>query len=85
MKAGREPGEPCAPAKPPQIGSTSIWWQQWKAAMRHRSEAAEGWIGGRFKTDFVPPAISPVIALLSAFGACYQGFSPLFRCYDHKM
>ena len=42
--------------------------------MRHRSEAAQGWIRGRFKTDFVPPAISPVITLLAAFEACYRRF-----------
>ena len=44
--------------------------------MRHRSEAAAGGIRGRFGTDFVPPAISPVFTLLTAFGACFRGFSP---------
>jgi hypothetical protein len=50
--------------------------------MRHRSEAAQGWIRGRFKTDFLPPAISPVLPLLAAFGALLWGFSPLFYCHD---
>jgi hypothetical protein len=53
--------------------------------MRHRSEAAAGAIRGRFETDFVPPAVSPFIALLAAFGASYQDFSPLFCCHDRKM
>jgi len=44
--------------------------------MRQQSEAAQAWVRGRFKTDFLPPAISAVIPLLAAFGACFPGFSP---------
>jgi hypothetical protein len=53
--------------------------------MRHRSEAAENWIRGRFETDFVPPAVSPVLALLTALGPVFWAFRPLFRCHDRKM
>jgi hypothetical protein len=53
--------------------------------MRDRSEAAQGWIRGRFKTDFVPPGIPPVTTLLGAFGSVFRTFRPLFRSHDRKM
>jgi hypothetical protein len=47
-------------------------------AMRHRIEAAQGRIAGRFTVDFGPPAISPVTALIAAFEALLTGlFAPV--------
>ena len=46
--------------------------------MRHRIAAARGRIMRRFKADFGPPAIPPVIALLAAFEALLSAlFAPV--------
>ena len=46
--------------------------------MRHRIEAAQDRITGRFTVDFGPPAISPVTALIAAFEALLTAlFAPV--------
>lgn len=46
--------------------------------MRHRIEAVQGRIMGRFTVDFGPPAIPPVIALIAAFEALLSAlFAPV--------
>ena len=68
-----------APAKLPQTWSMiDLLRRDGGTAMRHRIEAAQGQIMGRFTVDFGPPAIPPVIALITAFQALLSAlFAPV--------
>ena len=61
--------------------SLMAWW-------RSERQVGLSWLGGwtkwPFEADFGRAAASPVITLISSFGALLSGLFPLFGCPDRK-